>query len=159
MSGFVHSDYPAALEFYEEGLDVLREAGHEEGITHGLANVGTALTGRGAAIDAAPLIAESLQRYCEKGSLYNIVLSLRRAAAVAAGLDLPESALRLAGASVKHESLLGVPEPEVFLQAYARMLEPARRQLDEESQVRLWAEGSALSIDQAVGVALQVLSG
>lgn len=38
------------------------------------------------------------------------------------------------------------------------MLEPARNQQDETSQARLWAEGTALSLDQAVAVALQVLS-
>jgi hypothetical protein len=54
--------------------------------------------------------------------------------------------------------VLGVPEPEIFLQAYAHMLQPARTQLDEASQARLWAEGAALSIDQAVALALKVLS-
>ena len=158
LRGFVHSDYPAALRFYQEGLDLLRAAGHEEGITHGLANVGTALAGMGDAAHAAPLIAESLRYYRAKGSLYNMMLSLRRAAAVAAGLDLAETALRLAGAGDRQRLALGVPEPHVFLQAYARMLEPARKQLGEASQARLWAEGSVLSIDQAVVVALQVLA-
>lgn len=65
---------------------------------------------------------------------------------------------RLAGASDRQRSALGVPEPEVFLQAYARMLEPARSQLDEASQTKLWAEGAALSLEQAVEVALQMLS-
>jgi tetratricopeptide (TPR) repeat protein len=158
LSGFVDSDYPAALKFYQEGLDLLREAGHVEGITHGLANVGTALAGMGDAAHAAPLIAESLRCYHERGSLYNMMLSLRRAAAVAAGLGLVENALRLAGAGDRQRSALGVPEPDVFLRVYARMLEPARTQLDEASQSRLWAEGSALTLDQAVDLALKVLS-
>lgn len=158
LSGFVQGDYPAARELYQEGLDLLREVGHHNGITHGLANVGTALTGMGAAAQAAPFIAESLCRYCEMDSLYNLMLSLRRAAAVAVGLGLAETALRLAGASDRQRLTLGVPEPEVFLQAYAQMLEPARNQLDEASQSRLWAERTALSLNQAVAVALQMLS-
>jgi tetratricopeptide (TPR) repeat protein len=157
LSGFVHNDYPAALTFYQDGLDVLRQAGHEEGITHGLANVGTALAGTGDAAHAAPLIAESLRCYRDRGSLYNMMLSLRRAAAVTAGLGLAEIALRLAGAGDRQRLVLSVPEPEIFMQAYARMLEPARTQLDAVSQARLWAEGSALTIDQAVALALKVL--
>ena len=158
LSGLAQGDYSAAREFYQEGLDVLRAAGQDEGITHGLANLGTALAGMNAARAAAPLIAASLRGYYERESFYNLMLSLRRAAVVAAGLGLAETALLLAGASDKERLALGVPEPEVFLQAYARMLEPARDQLDEASQARLRAEGTALSLDQAVTVALDTLS-
>ena len=158
FSGFVQCNYPTAHKLYREGLDVLRAVGHTEGITHGMANLGTALAGMGKARQAAPLIGESLQRYCEMRSLSNMELSLRRAAAVAAGLGMPKPALRLAGASKKHRLALGVSEPEVFLQAYARMLEPARRRLDEASQARLQAEGAAWSWDEAVMVALKMLS-
>lgn len=158
LSGFVQGNYQAARELYEDGLDLLRQAGHEEEITHGLANVGTALAGMGAAVDAAPFIAESVRRYREIGSLYNMELSLRRAAAVAAGLGLGELALQLGGASDRQRSTLGVSEPEVFLQAYARMLEPARNQFDKASQARLWAEGTVMSLDQGLEIALQMLS-
>ena len=43
------------------------------------------------------------------------------------------------------------------MQAYARMLEPAGSRLDVASQVRLRMEGAALSFDQAVALALQML--
>jgi hypothetical protein len=158
LCGFVQGDYAAARERYQEGLDVLRAAGHQEGITHGLALVGTALAGMGNAAQAAPLIAESLRHYCEGKSLYNMELSLRRAAAVAAGLGLAEAALRLAGASDRQRSVLGVSEPEVFLQAYARMLEPARSRLDEVSQARLRAEGAGMSLEEAAAFALKMLA-
>jgi tetratricopeptide (TPR) repeat protein len=158
LSGFVQGDYPTAHELYQEGLDLLRKAGDNDGIAHGLANVGIALVGMGNAAQAVPLIAESLRRYCEMRHLYNMELSLRRASAVAAGLGLAETALQLAGASDSQRALLNVSEPEVFLQAYARMLEPARNKLDEASQAGLWSEGSAWSLDQAVTVALQMLS-
>src|SRR5512141_2447231 len=91
-------------------------------------------------------------------SIYNIQLSLRRAAVVVAGLGSAETALLLAAASDRQRLALGVSEPEVFSQAYARMLEVARGQLDEARQTALWAEGVALSLDQAVVVALQALS-
>jgi tetratricopeptide (TPR) repeat protein len=158
LSGLVQGDYHAAREYYRDGLDVLRAASHTEGITHGMANLGTALVGMGEARQAAPFIAESLRRYCEKGSLFNMELSLRRAAAVAAGLGLAETALRLAGASEKQRLALGVSEPDVFLQAYAQMLEPARSRLDEASQARLQAEGAAWSLDEAALVALKMLA-
>lgn len=158
LSGFVRGEYSTAREHYQQALDLLRQAGHEEGITHGLANLGTALVGMGAPKEAAPFIAESLGCYREMGSLYNMQLSLRRAAAVAAGLGFAKTALLLAGASDRQRSALGVSEPEVFLQAYARMLEPARSQLDEASQTALWAEGTGLSLNQAVDLALKLLS-
>lgn len=157
LSGLVQGDYLTARRLYQEGLDVLRAAGHKTGIMHGLANLGTASAGMGSAAEAAPLIAESLRSYCEMQSLYNMELSLRRSAAVAAGLGLVETALRLASASDKQRSILDVAEPEAFLQAYARMLEPACSKLDEASQARLRAEGAALSLDQAVALALQML--
>ena len=114
LSGFVQDDYPTARDLYEEGLNILRAAGHKEGIIHGMANLGTALAGMGEAAQAASPIAESLQRYYEINSLFNIELSLRRAAAVAAGIDLPEIALQLTGASEHHRLALGVSEPNVF---------------------------------------------
>jgi tetratricopeptide (TPR) repeat protein len=157
LSGFVQDDYPTARDFYEEGLNKLREAGHKEGIIHGMANLGTALAGMGEPAQAASLIADSLQGYYEMNSLFNIELSLWRAAAVAASLDLPEIALQLTGASEHHRLALGVSEPNVFLQAYARMLAPARRRLDETSQARLQAEGATWSFDEAVAVALKML--
>lgn len=158
LSGFAEGNYPAARELYQKGLDILAEAGHKEGITHGMANVGTALIGMGAAAQAAPRIAKSLSRYWEQGSVYHLMLSLRRAAALAAGLGQAETSLRLAGASDRQRSIVGVSEPDVFLQAYARLLEPARHQLDEASQARLWEEGAALSLDEAVTIARQLLS-
>lgn len=157
LSGFVQDDYPTARDYYEDGLNILREGGHKEGIIHGMANLGTALAGMGEAVQAASLIAESLQGYYEINSLFNIELSLRRAAAVAAGLDLPETAIQLAGASEHQRLALGVSEPDVFLRAYARMLAPARRRLAEASQARLQAEGAAWSLDEAVAVALKML--
>jgi hypothetical protein len=157
LSGFVQNDYPTARHCYEEGLNILRAAGHMEGIIHGMANLGTALAGMGKAAQAAPLIAESLQGYCEMNSVFNMELSLRKAAAVAVGLGLPEIAIKLAGASEHHRLALGVSEPDVFLHAYTRMLAPARRLLDEASQARLRAEGGTWSLDEAVAVALKML--
>lgn len=158
LSGFVEGNYPAAQELYQKGLDILSEVGHDEGMTHGMANVGTALTGMGDAVQAAPWILKSLSRYREDGSVYNLMLSLRRAAAVAAGLGLAETSLRLGGAGDRQRLILGVSEPEVFLQAYTQLLQPARNQLDKASQARLWEEGAVLSLDEGVTMARQVLS-
>jgi hypothetical protein len=51
----------------------------------------------------------------------------------------------------------GVSESDVFLRAYARMLAPARRRLEEASQARLQAEGATWSLSDADTVALKML--
>ncbi len=42
LRGLVYGNYEEARQLYQEGLDILIEADHLEGIAHGMANVGTA---------------------------------------------------------------------------------------------------------------------
>jgi hypothetical protein len=135
--------------------DTLRAESHTEGTAHALANLANVAILTSDYASAGPLVQESLQLYRELGSAYDMALSVERAAGIAAGTDHPERALRLAGASAAHLTALGVSRPRIFQERSERMIEQARRALNEAAQNALWGEGHVLSLEQAVAYALE----
>jgi tetratricopeptide (TPR) repeat protein len=155
LVGYAQENFSAARKLYQEGLDILRGAFHVEGTAHALANLANVAILTSDYASAGPLVQESLQIYRELGSAYDMALSVERAAGIAAGTDHPERALRLAGASATHLTALGVSRPRIFQERSERMIEQARRALNESVQNALLAEGQVLSLEQAVAYALE----
>jgi len=138
-------------------LGYFRELANADGTAHTLANMSTAAILLEEYAAARPLLAESLQMYRELGYTYNIALSLSRAAGIAAGINQPEHALRLAGAGAVHCAQIGVTQSRIFEEVRERMIRPARQVVREEKQTVLWAEGQAMTLEQAVMYASEVL--
>jgi non-specific serine/threonine protein kinase len=155
LVGFAQENFPAARALYQEGLDLFRGLSHREGTAHALANLASVAIMTGDYATAGRLVEQSLQIYQELGYVYDMALSLGRAAGVAAGNDHPERALRLAGASAAQCAVIGVSQPAIFQARSERMLERARQALSEASQAALWAEGQAMPLEAAVGYALE----
>jgi non-specific serine/threonine protein kinase len=85
--------------------------------------------------------------------MQRIVQSLDGLAAVAVGLGRPVRALRLAGAAnVLRRSEVQIAPQE--RREFGRMLESARQMLAEETADAAWAEGEAMTEEQAVAYAL-----
>jgi len=155
--GFAQGDLRQAQALYQEALGYFQTLANADGTAHTLANMGTAAILQNEYAAARLLVAESLQMYRSLGYTYNVALSLSRAAGIAAGTQQPERALRLAGASAAHCATIGVSQSRIFEEVRARLLEPARQLVSAERQTVLWEEGQAMTFEQAVMEALDVL--
>ena len=80
--------------------------------------------------------------------------ALELRAALAAAQGAPRRAMRLAGASAAVRGQLHRPPGAAERTAQERRLAPARRALSAEDQAMAWAEGQALTAEQAIGEAL-----
>ena len=158
LAGLAQGDFVTARSLYQEARDLLDQAQHAEGMAHARANLATIAILEGDYAAARSLTADSLRRYQELGDTYSLVLSIWRAAGVAAGSGRPERALLLAGASSGQSDAIGVSQPEVFQARRESMLEPARRVLDPSRQASLWEEGQTLTLEQAIASALEELT-
>jgi hypothetical protein len=65
-----------------------------------------------------------------------------------------EKAARLFGASEALREALGTPLPGSYRANYERNLSSMRKQLDEASVAAAWAEGRAMTMEQAIAYAL-----
>jgi hypothetical protein len=75
-------------------------------------------------------------------------------AAVAAERGEPERAARLFGAAEAQRETLGSARPPADQPGYDAGVASARGMLDAEAFAAAWAEGSALTLEQAIDAAL-----
>jgi DNA-binding CsgD family transcriptional regulator len=84
-------------------------------------------------------------------------LCLDGVAGLAAARARPEVALRLAGAAAGVRRAIGASHPRNLREWAERSLAPARRAVGEDDRAALWAEGQALSLEQALATAVDFL--
>ena len=149
-------DYDLAQKAYEEGLALSRETGYILGELLELANLGTVALYRGLPEQARALYDESLALSRELGDKkYSAMHLAAIAGPVATGGD-PQAAARLLGASEALLEALGIIIPASDWSTLDRSVEAAREQLDEATFDAAWAEGWAMSLEQAISYALEV---
>jgi non-specific serine/threonine protein kinase len=89
------------------------------------------------------------------GDPWTIALSLESLAELAALQRQRGRALRLAGAAARLRASAGAPPPPVNQQRLQSWLPSAHLALTESARTAAWAEGQAMSIEQAVAYALE----
>jgi hypothetical protein len=104
--------------------------------------------------DAASLIAESLRISYELEDRLQAILSLGRLAAVLVNHGRPQDAVRLVAASEALTRQLGSETPWWAARRNEETLVLARSRLDEDSFDERVKQGGALSLDEAVALAL-----
>lgn len=149
-----HEDYDRAKACYEESLVLYREVGAKLGLAATLHNLGHVALYRGNPREAAALFGEGLVLGQELGRRKLLAECLAGLAGVAARDGQAQRAARLFGAA---ETLLTAPgggmDP-VDRREHDRNLEIARGGLDERAFAAAWAEGQAMSGDQAIAYGL-----
>jgi hypothetical protein len=103
---------------------------------------------------ARTLIIEAIHAYGEVGDVGQIPQSLHVLASLDADDGQLDSAVRLAAAAAKLANLLGATAWPVTLRERDAWLTPARSTLGDASFTRAWAEGQAMTREQAVAYAL-----
>jgi tetratricopeptide (TPR) repeat protein len=149
-------DSGATRALYEESLAIFRELGNKKGIAISLLRLERAAKDQGDSGAARALSEESLAIFRELGGRSRgIFQNLEELAAVAVAQGQPERAARLFGAAEGLREALGAPLPPVDRAEHDRSVAAVRTALGEEAFTAAWAEGRAMSLDEAVAYALK----
>ena len=89
------------------------------------------------------------------GDRIALAQSLEDLAVLAGCEQLPERAIRLLGAAEAYCETLGAPPPVADPTDHERTVAEGRSALGEAGFAAAWAEGRAMSLEQAIGCALE----
>jgi predicted ATPase/DNA-binding SARP family transcriptional activator len=164
-------DQDAALAFHEERLAIARDMGSTWGMAHSLYFLGLLASDRGEGCRAAALWSESLALSQRLGDGERIAECMEGFASLAAppsrcpcGRD-PSSgaeehlrgsqrAARLFGAAAALRERFGTPVEPRYRAEYDQRIDAARTVLHEAAFATAWAQGSTMTVDQAISLAL-----
>jgi DNA-binding CsgD family transcriptional regulator len=147
----VRKDPGDARRQYLEALVILREIDARPEIARCLAGLGRVAMDLGALALARQHLSESLRLSQSTGSRIGVARGLEAFAALATREDRPERAVQLTAAASALREVAGLP---ALSGARTERYLAAARHLGENTITRLWAQGLALTSDQAVALAL-----
>lgn len=157
LGGVAYSqgDYERAAALYAESLDLRRGLGDRRGIGMSLNNLGEVAQQQGDYERAAALYMESLDLRRELGDKLFIASSLSNLGEVACDQGDCERAAQLFGAAEALRETIGSPLPLAKRHEYERRVAAACDALGQESFAAAWAEGRAMTLEQAIAYALE----
>jgi predicted ATPase/class 3 adenylate cyclase len=149
-------DQAGAAALYEESLAVLREMGIFGRRTgHLLHKLGVLALAQGDSGQAGVRFAESLRTAGEVGDHPQVAAALDALAGVAAAQGAPRRAVQLAGTAAALRARAGLSAAEEEQDTFPTSgLTAARAVLSAETQAAAWAEGQALTPEQAIAAVL-----
>ena len=144
-----------ALPLLEESLRVARETGAPNLIALALNNLSDTMARiSGYDEETWAMTRECLRLYQQMDSTWGITMVLQACAQEAMALGRPEQAVRLAGAAEAHRERIGVPIQSIDIEAYEQFVADMRSTLESGFDA-VWQDGTGLSIDQAIDLALE----
>jgi predicted ATPase/class 3 adenylate cyclase/DNA-binding XRE family transcriptional regulator len=154
----VQGDDGQVLPRLQEQVEWLRDQAAETGLAFLLHILGAVVNVQGDTAQATKLLREGLilqqQLQQQFGQQFLVVESLERFAGVAAAQDQPIRAARLLGAAEAFHNATGMYWPQAARAAYAHTVAAVRAQLDAATLAAAWAEGQAMTLEQAIAEAL-----
>jgi non-specific serine/threonine protein kinase len=147
-------DYPAARSSLEESLALYRTLGPRRYIALVLLSLGDVARAEAHHASAHGLLRESLTTMIEVGERLETHWALDTFAHLASDEGRAARAVRLAGAAARLREAMGSPSWPVVQRQRDRWLASARTALDDEVFAAAWAEGQAMSREQAIAYAL-----
>jgi DNA-binding CsgD family transcriptional regulator/tetratricopeptide (TPR) repeat protein len=150
----VSHDYEGAITLHREGLELARSAEDELAIGLSLRMGALAYSARGDHRRANALSEEGLERSRRQRALHQVGHHLHVAAVLAGAQGLAARSARLWGAAEALREAIGAGLVPVESYYYGPYIAAARAQLDEPSWTAAWAEGRAMTPEQAVEYAL-----
>ena len=150
-------DYEAAQAQLEFALTLQREVGDQWGIATTLHNLANAARGQENYDEARGRYEESLTIARELGDGRTIAYLLGDMGGLAALEGQAQRALQLVGAAEGLREDIGAPIPPADQAILDRLLEPARLALGAAVTASAMAEGRAMSLEEAIEYALQIM--
>jgi predicted ATPase/class 3 adenylate cyclase len=148
-------DFPSARALHEESLAIKRELGYRQRIASSLNSLADLAIDEGDFASAQALYREALVIGRELGERLRIAFSLEGLAAVVAALGSSLRAARIWGAAERLRAEAGSPLPPKDRPAYDRRVAAARTREDNAVFDRAWQDGRALTLEQAMELALR----
>lgn len=150
-------DLARARVLLEESLAIRRELGNDYGAGHCL--IWLANVARAEHDDRQMLsyFKEGLALLQKVGDSEGIVSSLEWLASVLAEGSQVEQGVRLWGAAEGIREAIGIPMPLLDRSHQEEAIARARAECDQAAFARAWAEGRAMTLDQAIAFALETL--
>ncbi len=149
-------DLDMARQRLEEAVMLQREVGDRWALANSLNNLASVARDQRDYQRARELYHESLRINRELGDKGALAYLLEDICCLAAAENNPESAFRLYGAAAALREEIGAPLPPSYQQKMDELLAPVRAQLPEEQEQTWLAAGRQLSLDEAIGYALQL---
>jgi tetratricopeptide (TPR) repeat protein len=151
----LQGDLERATAANEEAVAMLREQKHSAFLADALDNLGWVALLRGNPDQAKALYAESLRLRREVGEKLMIGNSLQALASAGAAQGEAERTAKLFGAVEMLDEMMGGSQATEDDTLHRPYLAAARSQLDEAAWQEAWAEGRAMTLDQAISYALE----
>ncbi len=150
----VQGDWEQAKATCDESLVLARELGEKGAMARSLYVLGRLAHCQSDDQRAAVQIGESLALFRELGEKLGVAQCLERLGGIAASAA-PQRAARLLGAAEALREAIGVPLPTYDRADYDRAAEGARAAVTEPVFATAWAEGRAMTLEQAIEYALR----
>lgn len=148
-------DLAAARGLYESALSIFRAGSDLWGAARSLTDLGYVHCERGEYAAAHAAYREALEIFRDLAHRRGIARAMEGYASLAAARGQAVTALKLAAAAAGvRVSISAAPLPHAEQQKLNRHLSRAWETLGKAEAERAWAEGSAMSVEQAVGCAL-----
>jgi tetratricopeptide (TPR) repeat protein len=147
-------DYWRSQALSEEALTLSHAIGNTWSTAHLFSNLGLAVLQQGDRERAAELFKQGLHLFRELGDIASLTECLEGLALRYAEAD-PARLIQLFAMADRQRSSIGAPLPSYLRAAYRRYLEAAQCQMSDAAWTASWAEGSAMTLEQAVAYALE----
>lgn len=148
-------EYARAESLYRESLGLARQAGHADGVSLALLNLAELARRQGDLPGARAHLRESLHNARDIGHVRRATGGLASLAQLLAAAGAGERAARFFGAVEARFAAMGTHVDAAERPEYERDLAGARAQLEPEVWERLFLEGAAWSLEEAIAYALE----
>ena len=154
-------DYAAARAYLEEAAATHRRLAHQSSLANNLMDLGFIALSEARLDEAEPFLRESLAISSAERLGDLLPWAVEAVAAVALARGSPSEAVRLLAAttSTREELAMGADFYPVAEETRERTLDAARAELSEAEFAAAWAEGEALSLEEAAEQAARLLDG
>jgi predicted ATPase/DNA-binding winged helix-turn-helix (wHTH) protein len=147
-------DFAGAYDLYAHALATFREIGDRWGCARSLADLGYIYCEQKEYDAARAAYREALEFFAELGQRRGIARALEGCACLAAARGHATRAMTLAAAAAHLRRLISAPLPRAEQLRLDQNLLPAREVLSDADGKAAWAEGSTMSVESAIGLAL-----
>lgn len=152
---FSQRDFARARQFYDRQLVIAKNANLRHSVAWALVNLAQLPLRQGDFAGARGYLEESMAFWREVGSKAGIAFVLRGLAGLAAAKDQSRRALRLFAAAQALREEIERPLEPVEVAYDEEDIQGATAQLDEMAFEAAWAEGLAMTIEEAIAYALE----
>lgn len=150
------SDYARAEALYKEALALWRELGDIRGVARMQSGLAKIAQRQGDYEQAAALGTEALSQLLEVGDKWSFAQGLEGFATLATARGEPERAARLFGTAETLRESIGFPLVPSERVNYDLDVAAVRTQLDQATFNAAWAEGRAMTLEQALEFVLEM---